>query len=91
MRMREKGEVTHETAFLYILSPLRISVNPTPTPHLSPPVNFILPRWCAFRARMRFLLERTPYSRDVVVGPDAYRCWFPHPQWERCWKQPDWC
>jgi len=49
--------------------------------------NRLAPRDC-FRARMRFLLERTPYSRDVVVGPDAYRCWFPHPQRESCWKQP---
>jgi len=51
--------------------------------------NRLAPRDC-FRARMRFLLERTPYSRDVVVGPDAYRCWFPHPQRKSCWKQPKW-
>ena len=50
--------------------------------------NRLAPRDC-FRAHMRFLLEQTLYSRDVVVGPDAYRCWFPHPQRESCWKQPN--
>ena len=41
MRMREKGEVTHESAFLYILSPLRISKpngHSPPVPARPPPV-----------------------------------------------------
>ena len=54
MRMREKGEVTHESAFLYILSPLRISKPnghspPAPARELHPPpVGALSAPACAF-------------------------------------------
>ena len=51
MRMREKGEVTHESAFLYILSPLRISKpngHSPPVPARPPPVGALSAPACAF-------------------------------------------